>query len=43
MLETTGVVGEPRLVDQLRPADQAHNPLSDRLRATGQPKPAAIS
>ena len=35
-------VAEPRLVDQLRPADQPHHPLGDALRAGGHRHPPPV-
>ena len=43
VLDAAVVVAEPRLVDDLRVADQAHDPLGDRLGARRQSEPVPVA
>src|SRR5581483_2064874 len=42
VLDPAHVVGEPRLLDQVRTTDDAHHALGDRLRAGREPEPLAV-
>src|SRR5579859_3347006 len=41
--DAAGVIGEPGFIDQVIPADDAHDAFSDRLRARRKREPSSIS